>query len=323
MTVRIETATVDHRRAIMEAAARRPWFGAPARAFPPEALGKSLLTALSARIDDLVDHPHVDVLVDLEPGGTVRGWAIVQHEVDEVVTGMTISLVRDPSWLTAPLLEEAARRAGWRGSVRLGADIHVDDAVQSAAAREAGLAPEYHRIVCDLQRTPAPAPGPVVVRPATEEDRLFLVALSTECVPFMFCASRREEIELVRRRFFDVYAFAELRGDDEELRVWVAWLDGAPTGAVQVRPRAGTAADGGEEAYIFDISVSPEHWGGRVAVALVDHVIQEMRTRGVKYLTGDISVDNARVEGLSRRFAFSPEHARWFRALGSCAHTGS
>lgn len=316
MTARIETATVAHRPAITEAAARRPWFGAPTRAFAPEQLGQSLVAALSSRIDDLIDHPLVDFLVALENDDTVRGWAIVQHAVEEMVTGMTISMVRDPSWMTAPLLEEAARRAAKRGSVRLGADIHVDDAAQSAAARDAGLSPEYHRIVCDLDRAPAPATGPVIVRPAAEEDRLFLVALSTECVPFMFCASRREEIELVRRRFFDVYAFADLAGDDDELRVWVAWLDGVPTGAIQVRPRAGTAADGGDEAYIFDISVSPEHWGGRVAVALVDHVIQEMRARGVKYLTGDISVDNARVEGLSRRFAFSPEHARWFRALG-------
>lgn len=323
VTTRIETATVAHRLAIIEAAARRPWFVAPTRAFAPEQLGQALVSALCSRIDDLIDHAQVDFLVDLATDDTVRGWAIVQHEVEEMVTGMTLSMVRDPSWMTAPLLEEAARRAAARGSVRLGADIHVDDDAQAAAARQAALAPEYHRIVCHLDGAPPSSSGPIIVRPATEEDRLFLVALSTECVPFMFCASRREEIELVRRRFFDVYAFADLTGDDEDLRVWVAWLDEVPAGAIQVRPRAGTAVDGGEEAYIFDISVSPAQWGGRVAVALVDHVIQEMRARGIKYLTGDISVDNARVEGLSRRFAFSPEQARWFRALGACMRAGA
>lgn len=314
MSTIIETATVDDRRAILEAAARRPWFGAPTRAYPPDILGRVLVDALSARIDGLLDHDHVDLLVHRHDG--LRGWAIVQHDVEEMVTGMTISMVRDPSWVTPPLLEEAARRATVRGSARLGIDVHVDDDVEAAAACDAGLTPEYHRIVCDLERAPAAVTSPVRVRPAREEDRLFLVALSTECVPFMFCASRQHEIEQVRRRFFDVYAFADLEGDDDELRVWVAWVDEAPAGAVQVRPRAGVTADGREEAYIFDISVSPQHWGGRVAVALIDHVIQEMRARGIKYLTGDISVDNARVQGLSQRFAFSPEHARWFRALG-------
>lgn len=316
MSTLIVAATPMHRADIIAIAARRPWFSPAARDYSAALLGAQMCEALNQRIDALIDHPAVDFLVHVDSGdGRPRGWVIVQHEVEENVSGTTISMVRDPSWIDTPaLLDEAARRAGARGSVRLGVDLSPSDDAQATVTRDAGLEPEYHRIVCNLLRAPTSAAGEITVRPAAEEDRLFLVALSTECVPFMFCASRRDEIERVRQRFFDVYALVDLEGDDD-LSVWVATAGAEPAGAIQLRPRAGSAIDGGQEAYIFDISVMRAHWGSRVAVALVDHVIEALRQRGVRYLTGDISVDNERVEGLSRRFAFEREHTRWFRRL--------
>jgi ribosomal protein S18 acetylase RimI-like enzyme len=308
----VRVATPDDRSAILAGLDRRPWFAAPCRPYPPEQVKELLRQALERQIDELLDHPAVDLLVHDEDG--VHEWAIVQHDIEESVTGATISLVRDPSWATSPpLLLEAARRARQRGATRLGIDVYQGDERQAGAAGEAGLSPEYHRIVCNLDLAPPVASTVVSVDPATENDRVFLVALSTECVPFMFCADRKDEIEQVRARFFDVYGALDLASGD--LEAWVARVGGEPAGAVLVHPDAQAAADGRSETYIYDISVLPEHWGARVAVALVDRLISETRERGGGYLTGDISVDNERVRGLSERYRFVPEHTRWFRRL--------
>lgn len=284
---------------------------APNRAFSAALVGERQRAALEAQIDVLVDHDDVDLLLS-----DTGGYAIVQHAIEEAVTGKTISLIRDPSSIDGPaLLHEAARRAVLRGSCRIGIDIGVGDHETAEAARRADIVPEYHRIVCRLDDAPAAVETEASVAAAAAEDRMFLVALSTECVPFMFCADRKDDIAQVRQRFFDVYAGLDLV-HDEALRVWVARVDHEPAGAVLIRPEAGRAADDGAEAYIYDISVLPAHWGGRVAVALIDRAIQEMRARGIKYLTGDISVDNTRVQGLAQRYRFHAEHTRHFRRLG-------
>ena len=153
---------------------------------------------------------------------------------------------------------------------------------------------------------------------ASEDDRVFLLALSTRCVPFMFCESRQGDLPLVRRRFFDVYATLDLSGKPD-FQVLVATVNGEPAGAVMYAARSSQGLDKRDEAYIYDVSVEPERWGRSVAAALIQACIEELDRCGIEYLGGDVAVDNARVLALAQRFGFVVEHRRHYRRLDGSA----
>ena len=182
------------------------------------------------------------------------------------------------------------------------------------------MVPEYQRIVRAIEKnieTDKKSQPGLTVRPSTASDRLFLLNLSTQCVPFMFHERRHEELANVRRRFFDIYAGLDLGEEQSAIQAWVALSDdGQPAGAILVQTDAQRALDGTWDAYIYDISVLPEYWGSRVGVSLVENLIAELSQRGdVGYLCGDVSTQNHRAMGLAARFGFFVESRRFFQTL--------
>lgn len=319
--------------ALIRLARAHPYYVAQCRTWRVAALAEAWGDSLVRGLPQLMGHPRTEVLLS-EEDGAVKSFALLQHELEEGATGEVYSLVRPPSCPASPtLLAAMARRASARGSVRLSVEVGADDARLARACEAAGLGAEYQRIVRPLavetqgwlgpshppsaegEARSSPKPRTVWVRHANASDQLFLMALCTECVPFMFHARRRGDIERVRERFFGVYA--GLRFDDQDaLLAYVALTaDGAGAGAVLVAPHGERMFDDGWQAYIYDISVLPEYWGHSVASTLIQAIVDDLTASGIAWLAGDISTDNQRVQVLAERFGFEMESRRYFKEL--------
>lgn len=330
---------------LIEAAlSTRPYSVSPARPWGAEEVRRYWLEALLEKYDEVLATPTLELVLE-EVDGRLLSWLLLQHEGREGSTGRLQSRIFPPSWIgSAEVVEEAARRARAHGAEILSADLAVgpEEAPQVASCEAAGMVAEFQRIVLDLDRvrrdlagSEAPAPAGEAGRPreatarlalaravkgspvrrADPSDRLFLMHLSTECVGFMFHERRQDEMPQVQQRFFDSYAIVDLSPSGQG-RVWIAETpEGTPAGAILVDTEAEEALDGRWNAYIYDISVLPQHWGRATGAALVMKAITDLDADGPAWLTGDVSTDNERVLSLSRRFGFVVETRHYVRLL--------
>lgn len=308
--------------------ARRPFSVGGQRSWSGEDARRHWLERMEERFPDVLDDPDLELLVEVS-GGEVGSFLLLQHGAREGSTRKNETIMWVPSWVESPaILEEAARRARAKGSLMLSTNVLMGDVSQAEWMESAGMVAEYQRVVLALdgalRRSPEHArmqaalsrgARNLLIRPAEESDRLFLMRLSTECAAMMFHERRRADLPLMQERFLDSYTLIPL-GPESPVMVRVAeTVDGAPAGAIYVDPEAEHGLDGRCEAYVYDISVLPQYWGRAVGAILLNRAIEELREAGVAWLSGDISTDNHRVSALTARFGFDVETRHYVRML--------
>ncbi|MBM3461021.1 MAG: GNAT family N-acetyltransferase [Armatimonadetes bacterium] len=322
--ISVVPAGVEHYEAILEAVKTIPFTVSPLRPWSLEDVRSWLVALVQTRWKFIVEQPQFETLIAWD-GRKVHGWIVLQHGTEEGATGDPQTTIVPPSHVSTPaLLEEATRRARAHGSRVLTGNILTNDELQNATYRENGMVAEFQRIVLSLkeygrdslkQRAFERASRSVAVRRAEYSDQLTLLRLATECVNLMFHASRSDQdVERIQTRFIESYA--TLNVEDEKSHVWIAeTAEGDPCAALQIDPRRDHLLDGTWQAYISDISVSPEYWGRAAGVALVARAIPVLQEMGITYLAGDISTTNERVWSLSQKFGFHVESYHYVKIL--------
>ena len=182
-----------------------------------------------------------------------------------------------------------------------------------------GLRHERDRILLRLFPLPSfpfeRAVRRVLVRAATEDDRLALLTLATECVPHMLTEREGADSDTVVSGFFDEYSRLDL-SPTAPVRLWVGEdADGLMAGALLIDTKMDEALNGRRQAFIYDLSVTPRQWGRAVGAALVAQAAKILSQQGIGYLLGDISVGNTRVKTLADRFGFVTETRRFALSL--------
>jgi ribosomal protein S18 acetylase RimI-like enzyme len=239
-----------------------------------------------------------------------EGYLLLQHDQVEASTGQPYTRIEQVSWV-------GPGSGVLRQAQAAGLMLKVELADEQPAFAAAGFQSEMDRIVYPLYRQAwnelpfARLTERVPVRRGDEDDRLALMVLADQCVPYMFSEREGADRDGVVGRFMSNYGSLPL-GPHSDFWLYVA--ERAPfdiVGALVLLVKYETAVDGRRQAYIHDLSVAPSQWGRSVGAALVLRAIEGLGAEGIGYLLGDISVTNSRIRSLADRFGFEPEARSW------------
>lgn len=306
----------DDRGEVLARVARRPYFVTAARDWTVDTERDFHVAHVRDNLAAWLDAPkRWDVLLG------ESGFLILCHGQVEKSTQLVSTEIVAPSWPRNEdgLLARAVERAREQGAQLITVDLLAEEHDAQACYEASGFVHERNRIVRRLFPPPSfpfeRAVRNVRVRPGVEDDRFALIALATSCVPHMLAARERPQSDAIVARFFEEYMRMPI-GPEAPHRLWIGEnTEGVMAGALLVDPKMVNARDGRSQAFIYDLSVTPQLWGRAVGAGLVIAAIAALSREGVGYFLGDISVDNTRVATLADRFGFVTETRRLTRIL--------
>lgn len=153
----------------------------------------------------------------------------------------------------------------------------------------------------------------VSIRPATEADRAFVLALADRLVSFDVPAWRpKAELVAGDRRALEEW-FSSPKADDA---MFVAELDGRPAGCAYLVTLVDYFNDR-PHAHLSVLAVAAEAEGRGVGSALIDRSIAWAKERNSDRLTLSALVTNSRARALYERKGFGGEYIRYVLPLKS------
>lgn len=206
------------------------------------------------------------------------------------------------------LLAEAARHSQARGDRFLAIRCYPDQSGLQQILEQAGLAPEFSRVVRDL-KVEIPWTSELTVRPAQASDRAFLARLHVECSSFYRSSHRREAdwdtLEALNHYLALDFSQGEVLG-------WVAESNSVAVGYVLVKSDFPLEFPGLRAAYLYDIAVLAQSQGKQAASVLHERAVQSLRQSGYDVLIGDISWHNHRALAIAlEKLGYQMEWQRW------------
>ncbi|MHB2017591.1 MAG: GNAT family N-acetyltransferase [Candidatus Xenobia bacterium] len=138
-----------------------------------------------------------------------------------------------------------------------------------------------------------------MIRQATVQDADFIRKLSEQSIIYGVMPTRSirpEQVQdIVRRLYVNIEAVLE---SQRPVLVFIAEaeVDGTqqPVGYIMLDFNMIEPATGERQCFIADLAVSREYWGHGTTQRLIDHAAKLTKAKGLRYLVGHVSANNAR-----------------------------
>ena len=155
------------------------------------------------------------------------------------------------------------------------------------------------------------------IREATSSDLPRIIDLAVDMVLFSISPLRDFDAEAVRQyRRTDLRALEEVMGSDQT-SVLVAddENDGRLLGHVIVATRNQESSSGTAQAWVFDLSVRPDHWGTGLAQALMARAEIFARSLGMTHIGLGVTLSNERALRFYQRLGYQEERVQMVKRL--------
>jgi hypothetical protein len=153
---------------------------------------------------------------------------------------------------------------------------------------------ESYRISVATANCSPPDGSPYSVRLATEADDFSIAVLNSTVLPHTLSAGRDYDISQLTFRSMDA-TFQQLKRRDSQSLALVLVNDETLIGYLLLSLRQ-------QSAYINDLAISPEHWGGKGVLHIMRAGSQLLFERNVPQLIGDVSASNLRALKIAQRY---------------------
>jgi hypothetical protein len=157
-----------------------------------------------------------------------------------------------------------------------------------------------------------------LVRPAVEEDRMFILLLNAENSTFLIPSGRESKTDEIRALYFGTYAVMDFE-ENPTMKVLIAEdrLKHRSAGYIMLKMESVDIVTGRLLAYLYDISIQKDYWGTVVSQRLTKEAENWLSERNIQYLIGDTSESNPRplITAL-KTLRFKLFSRRWVRAAG-------
>lgn len=161
-----------------------------------------------------------------------------------------------------------------------------------------------------------PLPAGVVVRRATMADIATMIDLAVEMVVHSISPYRNADIEGVQE-----YRRQDLQSLYDALAMPDAGLfvaedeDGRIVGHVVVMAGRNESSTGEAQGWVFDLSVTTDHWGTGIADLLMGRAEVFVREKGLRYLGLGVTSANRRAIAFYERIGYSEERKQMIKVL--------
>lgn len=234
----------------------------------------------------------------------VTDFLLLQKRLVRGVSGDRESVVQD--WFRlGPLLECAAEAARGHGSQFLTLEVGPGESHRLEAL---GYLAESERISVATADWPAPPGCPYSIRPAGEGDDFLIAVRNAAMLPHTVCAEREYDLsELTFRSMESI--FQQVHRQDGASLALVLVLGQEQIGHLLLELNE-------RSAYVYDLAVSEEHWGGKAISYFIRAGLQVLFQRRIPLMWGDVSASNQRALKFAQRFlGFTVDCRRYGRRL--------
>jgi GNAT superfamily N-acetyltransferase len=153
------------------------------------------------------------------------------------------------------------------------------------------------------------------IRKATLEDLPAVIDLAVDMVLFSISPLRDFRSDAVRRyRRADLQALEEVMCSDQA-SVLIAEQDGKLIGHVIVATRSQESSSGTSQAWVFDLSVRPDHWGTGLSQALMARAEAFGRELGMSHIGLGVTLSNERALRFYQRLGYQEERVQMVKRL--------
>ncbi|MHB2020024.1 MAG: GNAT family N-acetyltransferase [Candidatus Xenobia bacterium] len=300
----------------------------PVRGVPTEARQQQRLEKFHTHRRVIGTHPDVRFILG-EQDGTVAGYVMLVLGTRESITNEPLGLLQElvveqreqyPVLMPA-MLAEAEALARQAGVEYLAAEVYPEATHHEAALGALGYWVDINRMVKrvppdDTASLPEGAQA-YRVRASRETDRIFIMELNARSCIHTLPAGHVVDPDFLMERYMDAYLLLPMTEDETHCILIAETIESQePVGFLILK--TGFCDDVSREpvAYVYDIEVKPEHWGGSVSQLLIREGEAYLRRRHIPLLTSDISNANPRPLVRSiKSLGFQIEWRRWVKSL--------
>ncbi|MDQ7821558.1 MAG: GNAT family N-acetyltransferase [Candidatus Eremiobacteraeota bacterium] len=267
------------------------------------------------------------VLVARNDGGNLSGYLMLDLNSPDSSTGERRNVIYDygiaagasEQAILAPLLGKAEEISHAMGIKSLIIEIPAGSEKEMDLIGEMGFSPSLHRIIKKVEHHAIRrfTPDPYRVRKASEDDGIFILWLNSQCASFMMShesvISREEEL----RRYLT--ACAELPMLDDEFLEGLIIEDtmmSKPVGYLLMKTSSRHAVTGHKLGCVQDMAIHPDYWGKRATQRIMRVGENLLHSRGIGYITGDISHENQRaLKTALKSLGYQKESLWWMKRI--------
>lgn len=200
----------------------------------------------------------------------------------------------------ASLLQAAIQAARGYGSQYLTMEAAPAESRLRQALEEQGFRLESHRIAVPAAPCPTPEGSPYAVRRAEPGDHFPIAVLHSTTLEHTLSAERRYDLGDLTFRSMGAI-FAQLERHDPGTLALVLTLGSELVGYLLL-----------QDGYIYDLAVTPEHWGGMAVRHIMRAGSRALFESQVPAMVGDVSHSNRRALLFAQRaLGFKVERVRY------------
>ncbi|MBI2266638.1 MAG: GNAT family N-acetyltransferase [Armatimonadetes bacterium] len=137
--------------------------------------------------------------------------------------------------------------------------------------------------------------GERAARRAKPEDAGFISDLNQESIEDLIPKGRDVDLSIVKKRYR--YTYAQLGAwfqEDPHFFGFVVESEGVPAGYILIKEKLTDEFTGQEQGYIYDMAIRKESRGKYLGLSLHGSAVKELKRRGGRLITGEISASNRR-----------------------------
>lgn len=227
--------------------------------------------------------------------GQMTGYLLLKKTFEHALTGDLESAISD---LRASSPEEQRKLLDYAIAAAIADSAQFislkipPDPVQSKQLQELGFQLESQKISVATANCSAPEGSPYEVRLANEGDHFGIAVLNSTLVSHTLCPGRDYDLTQVTFRAMEAM-FRQL--NDPKSVALVLTKDQEMAGYLIL-----TMSE--KSAYIYDLAISPEHWGGKAVLHIMRAGSQLLFQRNIPLLVGDVSASNLRASKIAQRY---------------------